>query len=191
MGVAEFQVLPQIGSGMTFVLSFLAMTPCLVKIWRKPDPREFPAAVLYCTLVSFFFGCVLWSAVVGSSHDAFLLTKASFIPILSNQISCAREGHSDGNNPSSSLCSSQRQASGSGKALFSNSIEHIQPVPIALSPSGVCNQGGKVSFVATVGKLALRCDSKPSTCHETTTGGGTLAFRYCCKVAVSAAIETS
>ena len=65
MGVARFQVLPQIGSGWTFGLSLLAMAPCLVRTWKRPEPFAFPAAVLYCTLVSFFWGCAAESNGVG------------------------------------------------------------------------------------------------------------------------------
>ncbi|PRW44369.1 putative dolichyl pyrophosphate Glc1Man9 c2 alpha-1,3-glucosyltransferase [Chlorella sorokiniana] len=56
VGVAEFAVLPQIGSGATALWTLAAMAPCLLRLWRRPEPRAFPAAVLYCTLCSFMLG---------------------------------------------------------------------------------------------------------------------------------------
>lgn len=64
VGVARFHVLPQVGSGWTFGLSLLAMAPCLVRTWKRPEASDFPAAVLYCTLVSFFWGCAAASTLV-------------------------------------------------------------------------------------------------------------------------------
>lgn len=56
MGVAEFAVLPQVGSGATIVASLAAMAPCLVATWRDPRPARFPAAVLYATMCTFMLG---------------------------------------------------------------------------------------------------------------------------------------
>ena len=56
MGVAEFAVLPQVGSKATVVAVLLAMTPGLVATWRQPNPARFPEAVLYATMCSFMIG---------------------------------------------------------------------------------------------------------------------------------------
>lgn len=56
MGVAEFAVLPQIGSAATALAVLAAMAPCLAATWRAPRPARFPAAVLYATMCSFMLG---------------------------------------------------------------------------------------------------------------------------------------
>lgn len=56
VGTASFQLLPDVGPRGAALATLLAMLPCLLCLWRKPLPSRFPAAVLYCTLASFFFG---------------------------------------------------------------------------------------------------------------------------------------
>ena len=63
VGVAQFAVLPQVGSGATAALALAAMAPCLLAVWRRPAPERFPAAALYCTMCSFMLGYAAgWAA---------------------------------------------------------------------------------------------------------------------------------
>ncbi len=54
--MAEFAVLPQVGSSASMAAVLLAMAPCLAATWRDPRPARFPAAVLYATMCSFMLG---------------------------------------------------------------------------------------------------------------------------------------
>ena len=56
VGVADFAVLPQIGSGACALAALAALAPCLLAVWRDPRPERFPDAVLYATMCSFMLG---------------------------------------------------------------------------------------------------------------------------------------
>ena len=49
-------VLPTIKSGYTFVLTLATMAPVLAKLARKPHPKVFLAALIYCSMCSFMLG---------------------------------------------------------------------------------------------------------------------------------------
>ncbi|EFN55143.1 hypothetical protein CHLNCDRAFT_23571, partial [Chlorella variabilis] len=81
VGVAEFAVLPQIGSGATALWMLIAMSPCLLRIWQRPEPRDFPAAVLYCTFCSYMLGYhVHEKAVLMISVSLGILAAAGLMP---------------------------------------------------------------------------------------------------------------
>ncbi|KAL4420176.1 hypothetical protein ABPG77_008312 [Micractinium sp. CCAP 211/92] len=81
VGVAEFAVLPQIGSGATALWTLAAMAPCLARLWRRPDPQTFPAAVLYCTMCSFMLGYhVHEKAILMVTVPLGLLAIAGLLP---------------------------------------------------------------------------------------------------------------
>mmetsp|Transcript_37740 Transcript_37740/g.108790 ORF Transcript_37740/g.108790 Transcript_37740/m.108790 type:complete len:567 (+) Transcript_37740:1-1701(+) len=54
--VASHAVLPNILAPHTFALTLLAMAPVLAATWRRPRPRAFVHAVVYCQLCSFMLG---------------------------------------------------------------------------------------------------------------------------------------
>lgn len=56
MGVAEFAVLPAVGSGVAALCTLAAMAPCLAALWRRPAPAAFPRAAAFCALAAFVFG---------------------------------------------------------------------------------------------------------------------------------------
>ncbi|KAI3428699.1 hypothetical protein D9Q98_007523 [Chlorella vulgaris] len=81
VGVAEFAVLPQVGSAATALWTLIAMSPCLLRIWKRPEPKDFPAAVLYCTFCSFMLGYhVHEKAVLMISVPMGVLAAAGLMP---------------------------------------------------------------------------------------------------------------
>jgi len=54
--VASHAVLPDVLPGHTFLLTLVAMTPVLWSVWRRPHPRLFIWAVVYCQFCSFMLG---------------------------------------------------------------------------------------------------------------------------------------
>ena len=56
VGVSQFGVLPQIGPAACMACVLLAMAPCLVRVWAKPDPRNVLRDVAYVNLCGFIFG---------------------------------------------------------------------------------------------------------------------------------------
>eukprot|EP00929_Paragymnodinium_shiwhaense_P063625 TRINITY_DN31791_c0_g1_i2.p1 TRINITY_DN31791_c0_g1~~TRINITY_DN31791_c0_g1_i2.p1 ORF type:complete len:389 (+),score=24.71 TRINITY_DN31791_c0_g1_i2:85-1251(+) len=54
--VASHAVLPNILPSYTFALTLLAMSPVLVQVWRRPEPKSFIHAAVYCQLCSFMLG---------------------------------------------------------------------------------------------------------------------------------------
>ncbi|XP_072957766.1 dolichyl pyrophosphate Glc1Man9GlcNAc2 alpha-1,3-glucosyltransferase [Typha angustifolia] len=53
---SPFSVLPQITPTMTFILVILAMSPCLIKAFLKPQPRHIIRWVAYACTCGFIFG---------------------------------------------------------------------------------------------------------------------------------------
>ena len=44
----QFAVLPSVPAGLTALLSIGSMLPALLHVWRKPHPRVFLPALVYC-----------------------------------------------------------------------------------------------------------------------------------------------
>jgi len=52
----QHSVLPEIKPVYTFILTLIAMSPILWKIWASPDPKKFAESAGLVTLSAFFFG---------------------------------------------------------------------------------------------------------------------------------------
>ena len=50
MGVSSFAVLPDVGPAATLALVLAALAPCLVRLWRAPDPAGFVHAASYAAM---------------------------------------------------------------------------------------------------------------------------------------------
>ena len=50
MGVTSFAVLPDVGPAATLALVLAALAPCLVRLWRAPDPAGFVHAASYAAM---------------------------------------------------------------------------------------------------------------------------------------------
>ncbi|KAH9611801.1 hypothetical protein KSS87_010624 [Heliosperma pusillum] len=53
---SPFAVLPQISPMVTFVMVLLAMSPCLVKAWKNPQPSKIARWIAYAYTCGFLFG---------------------------------------------------------------------------------------------------------------------------------------
>ncbi|XP_058104153.1 probable dolichyl pyrophosphate Glc1Man9GlcNAc2 alpha-1,3-glucosyltransferase [Magnolia sinica] len=53
---SPFSVLPQVTPLATFLLVILAMSPCLIKAWREPQPKHIMRWVAYAYTCAFLFG---------------------------------------------------------------------------------------------------------------------------------------
>ncbi|XP_077235187.1 ALG6, ALG8 glycosyltransferase family [Tasmannia lanceolata] len=53
---SPFAILPQITPVVTFLLVILAISPCLVKAWREPQPKHITRWVAYAYTCGFIFG---------------------------------------------------------------------------------------------------------------------------------------
>ncbi len=56
VGEARFAVLPPVPPAATAALVLLAMAPCLLLVWRRPEPARFARAAAYANLCGFMFG---------------------------------------------------------------------------------------------------------------------------------------
>lgn len=52
----KFTVLPQISPLLSFLLTMLSMSPCLVLLWKKPHPKYFMESIAYANLCAFVWG---------------------------------------------------------------------------------------------------------------------------------------
>ncbi|XP_061338480.1 probable dolichyl pyrophosphate Glc1Man9GlcNAc2 alpha-1,3-glucosyltransferase [Gastrolobium bilobum] len=53
---SPFSVLPQITPFMTFIMVLLALSPCLLKAWKNPQPQMFSRWIAYAYTCGFLFG---------------------------------------------------------------------------------------------------------------------------------------
>ncbi|CAO2835233.1 unnamed protein product [Amaranthus hypochondriacus] len=53
---SPFAVLPQITPLVTFVMVLLAIFPCLLKVWKNPEPRKIARWIAYAYTCGFLFG---------------------------------------------------------------------------------------------------------------------------------------
>ncbi|KAK9828093.1 hypothetical protein WJX81_002987 [Elliptochloris bilobata] len=56
VGVSSFAVLPDVSPAAALALVLAALAPCLVRLWRAPDPAGFVHAVAYAAMCSFMAG---------------------------------------------------------------------------------------------------------------------------------------
>lgn len=53
---ASYAVLPDITPIVTFILTILFITPCLIKLWRTKNSYDFVRSLVLCSLTAFLFG---------------------------------------------------------------------------------------------------------------------------------------
>ncbi|CAL0324874.1 unnamed protein product [Lupinus luteus] len=53
---SPFSILPQISPIVTFIMVLLALSPCLLKAWKNPQPRRISRWIVYAYTCGFLFG---------------------------------------------------------------------------------------------------------------------------------------
>ena len=84
--VTSFQVLPQVTSTTTAVLTLVSMLPAMIRLLRRPIAGQLWPAVVYCSLCSFMFGYHV-------HEKAILMT---LIPMAVSIVSLPMSGGGDG-----------------------------------------------------------------------------------------------
>lgn len=53
---SPFAILPQVTPLTTFIMVLLALSPCLIKAWKNPQPQSVPRWIAYAYMCGFLFG---------------------------------------------------------------------------------------------------------------------------------------
>ena len=71
--MSSFAVLPDVGPAATLALVVLALSPCLVRLWRAPSPAGFVHAVSYAAMCR--YDCTWVPKRLGAVLGAFLISS--------------------------------------------------------------------------------------------------------------------